>query len=74
MSKKMISNAYARGAAIDLLGDIAAPKVNLDARLLKSGAAYYTKDKVLVGANMANYLKGGIPAISTGLGDVGEWL
>ena len=72
--QKVITNAYVRGAAIDLIGDMAAPRANIDSRLLKSGMAYYTKDGVLVGANMANYLKGGIPAVSGALGEVGEWL
>lgn len=69
--KKVITNQYLRGAAIDLLGDVAGSKVGIDNRLIKAGMGMYTGDKVLVGAYGANYLKGGV---LTGAGAIGDWL
>ena len=74
MKKKIITNAYLRGAIIDLGGDIIGPRARIDSRLLKAGAAYYTKDKALAGAMATNYLKGGIPAVSEAIETAGEWL
>lgn len=74
-NKKFITNQYLRGAAIDFFGDIAAPRVGVDARLAKAGVSYYMKEKALTGAYASQFIRqGGVFTGEGAVGKLGEWL